>query len=182
MIPPQKTILFLCTGNYYRSRFAENLFNSEARKLDLPWTAASKGLALERGVNNIGPMSESAVQTLRTLGAHGRGCDRMPAPATPEDFAKADRIVALKEAEHRPLLLDVEDDAEALPHVKRGGGTDRPLGGLAILSANDAVDSHSDHAKRRLALAYLDLGRFWPIVEQVVEISFGVTSDLQTRF
>jgi protein-tyrosine-phosphatase len=132
MIPPQKTILFLCTGNYYRSRFAENLFNSEARRLDLPWTAVSKGLALERGVNNIGPMSESAVETLRALGAHGRGCNRMPAPATLEDFAKADRIVALKEAEHRPLLLErfpawvekveywhVEDDAEALPHVKR---------------------------------------------------------------
>jgi protein-tyrosine-phosphatase len=127
-----KTILFLCTGNYYRSRFAENLFNSVARKMGLPWTAASKGLALERGVNNIGPMSESAVKVLRTMGAHGDGCDRMPATAAPDDFAKADRIIALKEAEHRPLMLErfpawmekveywhVEDDADALPHVER---------------------------------------------------------------
>jgi protein-tyrosine-phosphatase len=44
------TILFLCTGNYYRSRFAEVLFNSVADKMGLPWRAASRGLALERGV------------------------------------------------------------------------------------------------------------------------------------
>lgn len=130
--PRQKTILFLCTGNYYRSRFAENLFNSAAGKMGLPWTAASKGLALERGFNNVGPMAKSAVQALRAMGAHSDGCDRMPAPATLDDFDKADRIVALKEAEHRPLLLErfpvwaekveywhVEDDDEALPHVER---------------------------------------------------------------
>ncbi len=128
----QKSILFLCTGNYYRSRFAECLFNSVAGKMGLPWTATSKGLALERGFNNVGPISKSAVQVLRALGAHGDACDRMPASATPDDLSKADRVVALKEAEHRPLLLErfpawaekveywhVEDDDEALPHVER---------------------------------------------------------------
>ncbi len=127
-----KTILFLCTGNYYRSRFAENLFNSAAGELGLPWTAASKGLALERGIYNVGPMSTSAVRVLRERGAHGEGCDRMPCSATLEDFDKADRIVALKEAEHRPLMVErfpawadkveywhVEDDDDALPHVER---------------------------------------------------------------
>ena len=130
--PRQKTILFLCTGNYYRSRFAECLFNALAQKNGLPWTATSKGLALERGIYNVGPMSKSAVRTLKAMGAHGDGCDRMPATATPEDFDKADRIIALKEAEHHPLLLErfpdwvgkveywhVEDDDDALPHVER---------------------------------------------------------------
>jgi protein-tyrosine phosphatase len=42
---------FLCTGNYYWSRFAEILFNSVAGKRGLPWQASSRGLALERGVN-----------------------------------------------------------------------------------------------------------------------------------
>jgi protein-tyrosine-phosphatase len=132
--PRQKSILFLCTGNYYRSRFAECLFNSVAGKMGLSWIATSKGLALERGFNNVGPMARSAVQVLQAMGAHGDGCgcDRMPAPAAPDDFDKADRVVALKEAEHRPLLLErfpawaekveywhVEDDDEALPHVER---------------------------------------------------------------
>ena len=44
-----KTVLFLCTGNYYRSRFAEELFNHEAGRAGLYWTAQSRGFALERG-------------------------------------------------------------------------------------------------------------------------------------
>ena len=39
----EKTVLFLCTGNYYRSRFAEVLFNSLAGKMGLPWKASSRG-------------------------------------------------------------------------------------------------------------------------------------------
>jgi low molecular weight protein-tyrosine phosphatase len=54
------TVLFLCTGNYYRSRFAEILFNSVTGKMGLSWKATSRGLALERGVNNVGPMAVSA--------------------------------------------------------------------------------------------------------------------------
>ena len=33
----ERTVLFLCTGNYYRSRFAEIIFNSVAGKMGLPW-------------------------------------------------------------------------------------------------------------------------------------------------
>jgi protein-tyrosine-phosphatase len=40
----EKTVLFLCTGNYYRSRFAEALFNSVAGKMGLPCRASSRGL------------------------------------------------------------------------------------------------------------------------------------------
>src|SRR5437773_9541432 len=100
----EKIILFLCTGNYYRSRFAEVLFNSVAGKMGLPWQASSKGLAVERGVNNVGPMAGSAITALQALGVRASDAvTRLPAPVTTDDLERADRIVALKHAEHLPL-------------------------------------------------------------------------------
>jgi len=61
-------VLFLCTGNSYRKRFAEILFNSVAGKMGLSWQASSGGLALERCVNNVGPMAVEAITTLETMG------------------------------------------------------------------------------------------------------------------
>ena len=43
-----QTILFICTGNYYRSRFAEAFFNHHAEVRGLCWRAISRGLAIER--------------------------------------------------------------------------------------------------------------------------------------
>src|SRR6516162_2886464 len=103
----ENTVLFLCTGNYYRSRFAEVLFNSVAGKMGLPWRASSRGLALERGVNNLGPMEVSAVKALEARGLRAvPAFGRFPIQATVEDFEAAHRIVALKEAEHLPLLQE----------------------------------------------------------------------------
>src|SRR5271157_3367482 len=102
-----KNLLFLCTGNYYRSRFAEILFNSVATKMGLPWQATSRGLALERGVNNIGPMAASAVTALEALGVIADDAvARFPMQVTINDFQEADRVVALKQAEHLPLLQE----------------------------------------------------------------------------
>src|SRR5579884_2374152 len=101
----EKTVLFLCTGNYYRSRFAEILFNSVAGKMGLPWRASSRGLALERGVSNVGPMEASAVKALEVRGLRAVAeFGRFPIQVTVDDFAAAHWIVALKEAEHLPLL------------------------------------------------------------------------------
>jgi len=38
-----QTVLFLCTGNYYRSRFAEFLFNALAAEAGVDWVAESAG-------------------------------------------------------------------------------------------------------------------------------------------
>jgi translation initiation factor 1 len=103
----EKSVLFLCTGNYYRSRFAEILFNSVAGKMGLPWKASSKGLALERGVNNVGSMAVSAVKALEAMGVRtADAVARLPMQATVDDFALADWIVALKQAEHLPLMRE----------------------------------------------------------------------------
>jgi predicted translation initiation factor SUI1 len=102
-----KTVLFLCTGNYYRSRFAESLFNSVAGKTGLSWRATSRGLALERGVDNVGPMAVSAVRALEALGiCAGEDCARAPTQVTADDFGAAHRVVALKRDEHLPLLQE----------------------------------------------------------------------------
>jgi translation initiation factor 1 len=103
----ERTVLFLCTGNYYRSRFAEVLFNSVAGKMGLPWKASSKGLALERGVNNVGPMAVSAVKALEAMGVRtADAVARLPMQATVDDFALADKVVALKQTEHLPLVQE----------------------------------------------------------------------------
>src|SRR5947208_14311137 len=141
----QKTILFLCTGNYYRSRFAEVLFVSVARKMGLPWNASSRGLALERGGNNVGPMAAAAVKALDALGiCDAERCGRFPAQVTIDAFEQADVIIALKHAEHLPLLQErfpafaervefwhVDDAPEALALIEQevNGLVARILGG-----------------------------------------------------
>jgi len=101
-----RTILFLCTGNYYRSRFAEELFNHWAAEAGMEWQAVSRGIAIEMGVNNVGPISAHALRGLQDLGITARGAERFPAQLKTEELALAKRIIALKEAEHRPLLLE----------------------------------------------------------------------------
>ncbi len=99
-----KRVLFLCTGNYYRSRFAEKLFNHLAAEKDLDWEANSRGLALERGVNNVGAMSKYAVEALKQRGIVILPEERFPQSVIEEDFQKYDLIIAVDESEHRPLM------------------------------------------------------------------------------
>ena len=85
----EETVLFLCTGNYYRSRFAEVLFSSVAGKMGLPWRSSSRGLALERGVNNVGPMAVSAVKALEALGVRAaEAVARFPIQATADPSSR----------------------------------------------------------------------------------------------
>lgn len=98
----RETLLFLCTGNYYRSRFAEEYFNHHAARRGLRWRAFSRGLAIG-WPGNVGPVSTHCLEGLRQRGIP------LPAPRSPQqlteaDLAAAGRIVALKEAEHRPRL------------------------------------------------------------------------------
>jgi protein-tyrosine phosphatase len=101
-----KRVLFLCTGNYYRSRFAEELFNHEAERAGLDWIAKSRGLALERGANNVGPIAPVVLHALKELTISARGTDRFPQQCTVDDLAGADFVVAVKETEHRPLMRE----------------------------------------------------------------------------
>ena len=99
-----KIVLFLCTGNYYRSRFAEMIFNYLARRDRLDWEATSRGLALERGGGNVGPISRHALAGLNTRGIPLHRPVRYPLPLDRNVLTAADHIVALKLDEHLPLL------------------------------------------------------------------------------
>jgi protein-tyrosine phosphatase len=99
-----KTVLFLCTGNYYRSRFAEIVFNIDVLSTSLLWEATSRALALERGINNLGQISIHVQNYLDENNLKHVGEDRYPVQCTEQDLQQASRIIALKEMEHRPLL------------------------------------------------------------------------------
>ncbi len=97
-----REILFLCTGNYYRSRYAEAWFNHAAARRGLAWRAFSRGLAV-----HLAPprgLSPHAALRLRERRMPGGLTAADPAQVTAADLERAIRIVALKEAEHRPLL------------------------------------------------------------------------------
>ena len=97
-------ILFLCTGNYYRSRYAEELFNFHARSEALAWRATSRGLAERGPPHSVGPMSRFTLEALREKAIAPEGAERYPQSCTLADFDLAQLVIALKEAENRPLL------------------------------------------------------------------------------
>ncbi|MFY8200532.1 MAG: hypothetical protein ACOVLE_07675 [Pirellula staleyi] len=100
-IEPKSQILFLCTWNYYRSRFAEIYFNWEAAAAKIDWQADSRGLALPESIPNT-----ISLYTVDYLARLAIPYDRLrkPMAATEEDFAKADRVIAIKRAEHHPIV------------------------------------------------------------------------------
>ncbi len=109
----EPSILFLCTGNYYRSRYAETLFNALAARKGSDVRATSRGLALARGVNNVGPMAKESIQALEQAGIYAMlDFARAPKAVTEDDLKSASRVIALKETEHRPLMNERHADWE----------------------------------------------------------------------
>lgn len=98
---PPKQILFVCTGNHYRSRFAESLFNQKARQVQLRWRAVSRGLRLVPSQQGISSWAERELIKRGVPPALRQGT---PKALTREDLEKSDYIVLMDEAEHRPLL------------------------------------------------------------------------------
>ena len=128
-----KSLLFLCTGNFYRSRFAELYFRHLCLQQSLDVIVESRGLALEP--QNIG-LSWFTEQECRRLGVSTEP-QREPMPLAVGDLEQADLTIAVKETEHRPLMrrkfpdwedrvvywevhdLDVEPASAALPQLRR---------------------------------------------------------------
>jgi protein-tyrosine phosphatase len=96
-------ILFLCSGNYYRSRFAEAVFNHEAARAGMTWRAFSRGLAIWMIEGDLSPWTEFAMKR-RGIARSMTGATRVA--VAEQDLQRASRVIALKEAEHRPMMRD----------------------------------------------------------------------------
>lgn len=96
-------VIFLCSANYFRSRFAELLFNGLAVREALPWIAESRGLAIDES-GELGLVSRHVLAGLKSRGIPVDDLPRAPQPLCVGDLAHAQLIIAVKEAEHRPMI------------------------------------------------------------------------------
>jgi len=103
------TILFICTGNYYRSRYAEAVFNHLCQTQGIDAQAFSRGLAIHLVEGDISPHTEK-VMGEQGLDLSLTGPTRVS--VTQPDLERADRIIALKEAEHRFMMREQFPDWE----------------------------------------------------------------------
>jgi len=99
-----RRVLFLCSGNYYRSRFAEHLFNHLAEARGLPYRADSAGLWPECHTYNPGPISQDTIDALNERGIALPASLRSPRDVQASDIAEAALTIAVKEAEHRSIV------------------------------------------------------------------------------
>ena len=99
----ESRVLFICTGNYYRSRFAEAVFNHHAEGLRLPWRAFSRGLAIHLVPPEflLSPQTHQHL-TARKMEVRHTAPDRRQ--LSEEDLENAQMIIALKDEEHRPMM------------------------------------------------------------------------------
>jgi len=96
-----KKVLFICTGNFYRSRFAEAVFNFHADQRELPWQAYSRGLAIHWADGFLSPFTEAALSERQIPVSHtGPGRIQL----TEKDLESADLRIALDRTEHLDML------------------------------------------------------------------------------
>src|SRR5260370_20225405 len=101
---PAKPVLFICTANHFRIRFAEAVFNHEAAKRKLPHRAVSRGILFCTPLfDSIHPHARRALQKLGIELTHTGPC---PVQLKADDFAQACLVIALCEREHRPMMQE----------------------------------------------------------------------------
>ncbi|MEM1441401.1 MAG: low molecular weight phosphatase family protein [Verrucomicrobiota bacterium] len=97
----EQTVLFLCTGNFYRSRYAEALFNHLVTTVGLSWKAGSKGFRPYLAGEDI---SFWVMEKLEQDSIPPALPQRMPEKVTKFDLAESSLVVALHEIEHAPMV------------------------------------------------------------------------------
>ena len=98
-----RTVLFLCSGNSCRSRYAEYLFNQLAETQQLKWRAISRGLMVDWSNSPIA-ISAETIQTLSTNNINIPNEFTQPQQVAQADFELAHLLIAVNETEHRPVF------------------------------------------------------------------------------
>ena len=102
-----KRVLFLCTGNYFRSRFSELLFRDLIAKHQCSDAVevTSAGLNVTPDSGNVGAMAPEAIQALaeRDISVDPAVLP-MPHQVERNELDAADVVVAVDEAAHRPMV------------------------------------------------------------------------------
>jgi protein-tyrosine phosphatase len=99
-----KKVLFICTGNYYRSRYAEIFFNDLVLKSQINWRAVSRGLVADQE-HNLGPVSIHTLKRLELRGISIGDQIRFPIQLEEKDLLEADLIIALDRRDHLPMMV-----------------------------------------------------------------------------
>ena len=101
-------VLFICTGNYYRSRFSEILFNYHCKNQNLDFTSFSRGLKLWSG--NEGPISRHTKAYMEMKNIDITDYLNMPRSLSLQDLRSATRIIAMDKTEHKVLMEEQYPD------------------------------------------------------------------------
>lgn len=122
-------ILFICTGNFYRSRHAEAVFNWHAHRSGLAVRAFSRGLLTSMVADEPTRLSPNTARRLAELGIGEHHTGVEPIQLTEDDLLRAGRAIALRKDEHWGMVRrthpewvdrieywDVRDIDELGPH------------------------------------------------------------------
>lgn len=99
-----REVLFICTGNFYRSRHAEAFLNWEAARMGLRLRAFSRGLLTSMVAEEPTRLAPGTAARLAELGIPADLTAPRPVQLTDRDLERAHLTVALRRAEHRPLI------------------------------------------------------------------------------
>jgi protein-tyrosine phosphatase len=134
-------VLFLCTGNYYRSRLAELLFRHYAEQAGLDWNTDSKGILSKTSHEGLSP---SAAAYLEKVGlGEMAALPRQPESVKIDDLLRVKLVVALNRVEHEALLRQrfgrIPVELEKLGRLRYWNVFDIPIrsGWTRILQWND---------------------------------------------
>lgn len=98
-----QTVLFLRTGNFYRSRYAEAQFNYQAAGSGLHWRAESKGFRPHLATEDL---SHWAADRRDRSGIALSLTSTKPAKVTVEDLPASPLVIAVSEKEHAPMIAN----------------------------------------------------------------------------